>query len=359
MNRFSAATVSMIFAVTTICGCGNQSGVHPDEATAGAPAAQANTEKANTKGPVKLLNVSYDPTRELWKNLNQVFIPIYEKETGQTLTIEQSHGGSGSQSRAIIDGMKADVATLSIWTDTDALRKNGLLKENWENAFPNRSLPYTSTVVFVVRKGNPKGIKDWSDIIQDGVSIITPNPQTSGNGRLSFLAAWGSVVLNGGTEEQAIEFLTKLYRNTPNLDTGARGATMTFAQKGIGDVHLGMESEAYLEVAESKGKLEIIYPSLSILHEPHIAVVDAVVDQNGTRAAAEAYLKFLYTPEGQEIIAKHFYRPTDPVIAAKNAGKFPEIRRFPITEIVANWDEAQSKFFASGAIFERIYSKKE
>jgi sulfate transport system substrate-binding protein len=306
-----------------------------------------------------LLNVSYDPTRELWKELNQAFIPIYEKDSGRSLTIDQSHGGSASQSRAIIDGMKADVATLSIWTDTDALRKNGLLKDGWEDAFPNRSLPYTSTVVFVVRKGNPKGIKDWSDLAKSGISIITPNPQTSGNGRLSFLAAWGSVVLNGGNEDQAVEFLTKLYRNTPNLDTGARGATMTFAQKGIGDVHLAMESEAYLEVAESKGNLEIVNPSLSILHEPHIAVVDSVVDQNGTRAAAEAYLKFLYTPEGQEIIAKHYYRPTDPTVAAKVASKFPEIKLFKISEIVANWDEAQSRFFASGAIFERIYSKKE
>ena len=312
----------------------------------------------NSNGPITLLNVSYDPTRELWKDLNQAFIPRYETESGRKLTIDQSHGGSASQSRAIIDGMKADVATLSIWTDTDALRKNGLLKEQWEDALPNRSLPYTSTVVFVVRKGNPKGIKDWSDLAKNSVSIITPNPQTSGNGRLSLLAAWGSVVLNNGTEEQAVDFLTKLYRNTPNLDTGARGATMTFAQKGIGDVHLAMESEAYLEVAQSAGKLQIVYPSLSILHEPHIAIVDTVVDQNGTRAAAESYLKFLYTPEGQKIIAKHYYRPTDPIVAAKVADQFPQIKLFPITDIVASWDAAQNKFFASGAIFERIYSAR-
>lgn len=306
---------------------------------------------------IKLLNVSYDPTRELWKDLNQAFIPKFEKETGQSITIDQSHGGSGSQARSIIDGLEADVATLSIWTDTDALRKNGLLKEKWEETFENRSLPYTSTVVFVVRKGNPKGIKDWKDLVQPGVAVITPNPKTSGNGRLSLLGAWGSVVLNGGTEDEATEFLKKLYLNAPNLDTGARGATMTFAQKGIGDVHITMESEAYLEVKESKGELELVYPSVSILHEPHIAIVDKNVDRKGTRAAAEAYLKFLYTKEGQEIIAKHYYRPSDPEIAQKTADQFQPVKLFLITDLVPNWDEAQAKFFADGAIFDKIYSK--
>lgn len=313
---------------------------------------------SNGKPEIKLLNVSYDPTRELWKELNDAFAHKYEKESGQKIEIDQSHGGSASQARAIIDGMKADVATLSIWTDTDALRKQGLLKANWEEALPNKSLPYTSTVVFVVRKGNPKGIADWPDLSKEGVSIITPNPKTSGNGRLSLLAAWGSVTLNGGGEDKAIEFLTKLYRNVPNLDTGARGATMTFAKKGIGDVHLAMESEAYMEVAEAKGALELVYPSISILHEPQVAVVDAVVDEKGTRAAAEAYLKFLYTTQGQEIIAKHYYRPTDAAVIAKVAGQFPELKRFPVTDIVANWEEAQSKFFADGGVFDSIYSKK-
>ena len=310
----------------------------------------------STKGSLKLLNVSYDPTRELWKDLNRAFIPNYEKETGQSLTIDQSHGGSGSQARSIIDGLEADVATLSIWTDTDALRKNGLLKEKWEDTFENKSLPYTSTVVFVVRKGNPKEIKDWSDLVKPGVSVITPNPKTSGNGRLSLLGAWGSIVLNGGTEADATEFIKKLYKNAPNLDTGARGATMTFAQKGIGDVHITMESEAYLEVKESKGALELVYPSASILHEPHVAVVDKNVDRKGTRAAAEAYLKFLYTKEGQEIIAKHYFRPSDPEIAEKTAGQFQPIKMFLITDLVPNWDEAQAKFFADGAIFDKIYS---
>lgn len=355
--RVSRVRYGFLVCVTlsaALIGCGTGAQTATESANADSSTA---APSQGPKEPVKLLNVSYDPTRELWKDLNQAFIPVYERESGRKLTIEQSHGGSASQSRDIIDGKKADVATLSIWTDTDALRKNGLLKEKWEDALPNRSLPYTSTVVFVVRKGNPKEIKDWNDLAKPGVAIVTPNPQTSGNGRLSLLAAWGSIVLSGGTEEQAIDFITKLYRNAPNLDTGARGATMTFAQKGIGDVHLAMESEAYLEVAESNGNLQIVYPSLSILHEPHVAVVDSVVDQNGTRAAAEAYLKFLYTPEGQEIIAKHFYRPTDPSIAAKVADKFPAIKLFLITEIVKNWDEAQEKFFASGAIFERIYSK--
>ena len=308
--------------------------------------------------PMTLLNVSYDPTRELWKDLNNAFIPQFEKETGQKLMIDQSHGGSSSQARVIIDGLEADVATLSIWTDTDALRKQGLLKEKWEETFENRSLPYTSTVVFVVRKGNPKGIKDWSDVVKSGVSVITPNPKTSGNGRLSFLGAWGNVVLNGGSEADAVGFIKKLYGNAPNLDAGARGATMTFAQKGIGDVHLTMESEAYLEVKEAKGELEIVYPKLSILHEPHVAVVDKNVDKRGTRAAAEAYLKFLYTKEGQEIIAKHHFRPTNAEVAEKVAGQFQPIKLFLITEIVPSWDEAQAKFFADGGVFDQVYDTK-
>lgn len=344
------ATIAVLLGL--IAGCApatktTPTGNQPDGATSAKPGE-----------PIKLLNVSYDPTRELWKDLNQAFLAEYQKSSSQTVTIDQSHGGSASQARAINDGMQADVATLSIWTDTDSLRKNGLLKEHWEDALPNRSLPYTSTVVFVVRKGNPKGIKDWNDLDNPGISIITPNPKTSGNGRLSLLAAWGSVVLKGGTEEQAVEFITKLYKNTPNLDTGARGATMTFAQKGIGDVHLTMESEAYLEVAESKGNLEIVYPSQSIVHEPHVAIVDKVVDEKGTRAVAEAYLKFLYTPAGQEIIAKHYYRPIDPEVFAKVKDKFSEIKLFPITDIVPNWDEAQAKFFADGGVFDRIYSTK-
>ena len=336
MNRVFSISVLLLIALT---GAGCQSRTN-----------------ANQSGEAfELLNVSYDPTRELWKDLNRAFIPKYEQATGNTLTIKQSHGASGSQARSIVDGLEADVATLSIWSDTDALRKQGLLKDRWEEGLPNRSLPYTSTVVFVVRKGNPKGIKDWSDLSKLNVVVVTPNPKTSGNGKLSFLAAWGSVVLGGGTEEQAREFVTKLYRNVPVLDTGARGSTATFAMKGIGDVHLTMESEAYLEVQESKGELEVVYPPLSILHEPHIAIVDQVVDRKQTRQVAEAYLNFLYTPEGQEIIGKHYYRPTDEKVAAKYASQFQSIKLFPITDLVANWDEAQGKFFAEGSIFDGIY----
>ena len=304
---------------------------------------------------VELLNVSHDPTRELWKEINQAFIPVYKKETGRTLVIKQSHGASGSQARAVVEGLDADVATLSIWSDTDSLRKQGLLKEQWEEALPNRSLPYTSSVVFVVRKGNPKGIKDWPDLFKSNVVVVTPNPKTSGNGRLSFLAAWGSIVLSGGTEDDARKLVTKLYRNVPTLDTGARGSTATFAMKGIGDVHLTLENEAHLEIEESKGELELVYPPLSILHEPHVAVVDKVVDRRGTREVAEAYLKFLYTPEGQEIIAKNYFRPTNPEVLARHSGKFPTIKLFTITDIVSNWDEAQGKFFAEGSIFDGIY----
>ena len=340
--------LGLTLSLMTMIGCAPPpSSQKAETGTAAAPAGQ----------PVQLLNVSYDPTRELWKDLNKAFAAQYEKDTGKPVTIDQSHGGSASQARAIVDGMKADVATLSIWTDTDILRKSGLLKDGWESTFPNRSLPYTSTLVFVVRKGNPKGIKDWPDLVKDGVVIVTPNPKTSGNGRLSLLAAWGSISLGKDKEAEAKEFLTKLYKNVPNLDTGARGATMTFAQKGIGDVHLTMESEAYLEVAEAKGNWEIVYAAISIVHEREVDVVDKVVDEKGTREAAEAYLKFLYTPAGQEIIAKHYYRPTDPNVKAQISEQGQAMKLFLITDLVANWDEAQSKFFADGAIFDGIYAK--
>jgi sulfate transport system substrate-binding protein len=304
---------------------------------------------------IELLNVSNDPTRELWKDINQVFSARYQQEHGSKVTIKQSHGGSSSQARAVIDGLEADVVALGLWPDTDQLRKKGLIQDGWEDRLPNHSLPYTSTIVFVVRKGNPKKISDWSDLVKPGVEVITPNPKTSGNGRLSFLAAWGHVILNGGAEDKAREFVTKMYRNTPVLDTGARGSTITFAQKGIGDVHLTWENEARLEVEESKGELDVIFPPLSILADPPVAVVDANVDRKGTRAAAEAYLQFLYTAEGQAIFAKHYYRPVDEQVFAEHQDKFPEIKRFPITDIVRNWDEAQSKFFSEGGVFDAIY----
>jgi sulfate transport system substrate-binding protein len=304
---------------------------------------------------IELLNVSYDPTRELWKDLNELFIPSYENDNGVKLAINQSHGGSGTQARAVIDGLDADVVTLALWSDTDAIRKKGLIASGWEERLPNRSLPYYSTIVFVVRKGNPKAIRDWPDLIQQGVEIITPNPKTSGNGKLSFLAAWGSVIERGGSESEALDFVTNLYQHVPVLDSGARGATTTFAQKQIGDVHLTWENEAYLEVDESRGELEIVYPHASIRAEPYVAVVDANVDRKGTRSAAEAYLEFLYTPQAQETIARHHYRPFDPDVAKTYADRFPAIKLFPLTSFVRYGDEAQEKFFAAGGIFDGIY----
>jgi sulfate/thiosulfate transport system substrate-binding protein len=309
---------------------------------------------------LELLNVSYDPTRELWRDINRRFVPRYESETGTKLKIKQSHGGSATQARAVIDGLDADVVTLALYSDTDALRKRALIDGDWVNRFPEHSLPYFSTIVFVVRQGNPKGIKDWTDLVRPDISIITPNPKTSGNGKLSFLAAWGSVVRRGGSEKEAEEFVTKLYKQTPVLDSGARGSTTTFAQKKIGDVHLTWENEAHLEVQESKSELELVYPALSIRAEPHVAIVDANVRRKGTEAAAEAYLKFLYTDEAQEIIAKHYYRPTKPEVRKAHTAELPEIELFPITVVAHDWDDAQQKFFAEGAIFDRIYqSKKE
>jgi sulfate/thiosulfate transport system substrate-binding protein len=304
---------------------------------------------------VELLNVSYDPTRELWKDLNEAFVSEYEQQTGTKVSISQSHGGSASQARAIIDGLDADVATLALWSDTDAIRKKGLIAAGWEERLPNRSLPYFSTIVFVVRKGNPKDIHDWPDLIAGDVKIITPNPKTSGNGKLSFLAAWGTVIERGGTEADAKNFVTELYRRVPVLDSGARGSTTTFAQKHIGDVHLTWENEAYLEVKESGGELEVVYPRSSIRAEPHVTVVDANVDRKGTRAVAEAYLKFLYTEPAQEIIAQNYYRSIDPAVAKRFADRFPEIKLFPLTSFVRDGDEAQQKFFAEGGIFDAIY----
>src|SRR5437660_104177 len=290
--------------------------------------ATANTGR--NANEIELLNVSYDPTRELWRDLNAQFVPRYEQETGVHVTIKQSHGGSGSQARAVIDGLDADVVTLALFSDTDAIRKKGLIDEGWVERLPHRSLPYFSTIVFVVRKGNPKAIRDWPDLVRPGVSIITPNPKTSGNGKLSFLAAWGSVIDRGGSVVEARDYVTRLYRQVAVLDSGARGSTTTFAQKKIGDVHLTWENEARLEVQEARGELELVYPTASIRAEPHVAIVDGNVQRKGTQAAAEAYLKFLYTDEAQEIIAKHFYRPISDAVRQKHAADLPELKLFPI-----------------------------
>ncbi|HEV3078582.1 MAG TPA: sulfate ABC transporter substrate-binding protein [Gemmataceae bacterium] len=308
---------------------------------------------------LELLNVSYDPTRELWRDLNAAFIQSYEQERGARLTIKQSHGGSSTQARAVIDGLEADVVTLALWSDTDAIRQKGLIKADWESRLPHGSLPYFSTIVFVVRKGNPRAIMDWPDLVRPGVAVITPNPKTSGNGKLSFLAAWGSVLKRGGSETEARDYVTRLYQQVPVLDSGARGSTTTFAQKNIGDVHLTWENEGRLEVAESGGQLELIYPSVSIRAEPYVAVVDANVERKGTGAAAEAYLKFLYSDAGQEILARHYYRPINPDVLKNHTDTLPVLELFPVTTIVpGGWAEAQQKFFREDGVFDRIYQPK-
>jgi sulfate/thiosulfate-binding protein len=314
-----------------------------------------NAQGPGTRGSIELLNVSYDPTRELWRDLNSAFIPRYEKDAQTKLTINQSHGGSSTQARAVSDGLEADVVTLAMWSDTDAIRQKGLIAEDWSTRFPHNSLPYLSTIVFVVRKGNPKGIKDWPDLVKPDVAIVTPNPKTSGNGQLSLYTAWGSVILRGGTRDQAVEFVTKLYKQVPVLDSGARGATTTFVQRQIGDVHLAWENEAHLEVKEAKGALELIYPPISIRAEPHVAIVDKNVDRHGTRAASEAYLKFLYTDEAQEIIAKHFYRPFNANVLKKYADTFPDMQLFRITDIGTDWADVHKQLVADGGVFDRIY----
>jgi len=280
-----------------------------------------------------LLNASYDPTRELWKAVNATFIPLWKAQSGDTIEVKQSHGGSGSQARAVVDGLEADVVTLAMWPDTDNIRKVGVISDGWEQRFPNNSTPYLSTIVFLVRKGNPKGITDWQDIVKPGVEIVTPNPKTSGNGKLSFLAAWGAVLANGGSDADAKAFVSTLYKQAPVLDAAARGATITFAQKGIGDVQLTWENAAHLQLKETPGEFEIVYPSVSFLAEPPVAVVDVNAARKGTTAAATAYLNYLYTPEGQEIIAQNYYRPIDPAVAAKHKATFPDIKFFKVDAV--------------------------
>jgi sulfate transport system substrate-binding protein len=336
-----------------LAGCGKSNAAPSPGASAVAAATPATPEN------VELLNVSYDPTRELWRELNEKFVPVYEKESKAKLTIKQSHGGSSTQARAVIDGLEADVVTLASFLDTEAISKKGLIKPDWSERLPNRALPYTSTIVFVVRKGNPKGVKDWKDLTKPGIEVITPNPKTSGNGYLSFFSAWGSVVLRGGSRDDAVKFVTELYKHVPVLDSGARGATTTFVQKKIGDVHLAWENEAHLEVREAKGDLDLVYPPISIRAEPHVAVVDANVDRKKTRKAAEAYLNFVYSDEGQEIVAKHFYRPSNPAILAKHAASFPELKLFPITDIAKDFPDAHKQFIAEGGVFDSIYKPKK
>jgi sulfate/thiosulfate transport system substrate-binding protein len=313
------------------------------------------TSDSNTD---ELLNVSYDPTRELYREINERFAEAYEKESGRKIVVKQSHGGSAKQAGSVILGsIEPDVVTLALPSDTDELRKKGLLAENWEGRLKNESLPYTSTIVFVVRKGNPKGIKDWSDLVREGVQVITPNPKTSGNGKLSFLAAWGSQIAAGESDKRAREYVTELYRNVPVLDSGAREATTTFAQNKTGDVHLTWENEAHFEIREFSD-LEIVYPPRSIRAEPKVAVVDKIVDRKGTRAAAEKYLQFLYTDEAQEIIAKHYYRPINPAILEKYGTDLRPIELFTITSFTKGWEDAQNRFFAKNGVFDKIQNNK-
>lgn len=307
------------------------------------------------EGGVELLNVACDPTRELWADLNATFVPKYQEATGRPLAIKMSHGGSGTQAGLVINGLKADVVTLALWSDTDQVRKAGLIDAGWEKKLPNRSLPFVSTIVFVVRKGNPKGVRDWSDLARDGVEVVTPNPKTSGNGKWSFLAMWGSAAKSGMTEDQVRAYLASVFRRVEKLDNSARAATMTF-QKGIGDVHLTWENEAHLEVQESNGGLEIVYPQRSVLAEPHVAIVTANVRERGTAEAAEAYMQFLYTVPAQEIIARHHYRPTNEVVKRQTADGFGTIDLFPVTDLAPDWETIHQRFFADGGEFERAMS---
>jgi sulfate transport system substrate-binding protein len=314
---------------------------------------QAGSAMAETK----LLNVSYDPTRELYAAYNEAFVKHWKETTGEDISVEASHGGSGKQARSVIDGLEADVVTLALAYDIDAIaEKGGLIDPNWQAKLPHNSTPYTSTIVFLVRKGNPKGIKDWGDLVKEGVQVITPNPKTSGGARWNYLAAWDWALKQpGGNEEKAKAFVADLYKHVPVLDTGARGSTTTFAQRGIGDVLLAWENEAFLAVKElGPDQFEIVVPSTSILAEPPVAVVDKVVDAHGTRKQAEEYLKYLYSPEGQEIAAQNFYRPTDPAVAEKYKSQFPALKLSTIADF-GGWKKAQADHFADGGIFDQIY----
>ena len=306
-----------------------------------------------------MLNVSYDPTRELYVEFNQAFAKTWKAETGRSVTIKQSHGGSGKQARSVIDGLDADVVTLALAYDIDAIADSGALAKNWQSRLPNNSSPYTSTIVFLVRKGNPKQIKDWNDLAKPGVQVITPNPKTSGGARWNYLAAWAyALEKNGNDEAKAKQFVADVFKNVPVLDSGARGSTVTFTQREIGDVLLAWENEAFLSLQEfGADKLEIVVPSLSILAEPPVTVVDSVVDRKGTRKIAEAYLQFLYTREGQEIAAKNFYRPRQPELATQYAGRFADVKLVTIDQSFGGWRAAQEKHFADGGVFDQIYQK--
>ncbi|HXH44606.1 MAG TPA: sulfate ABC transporter substrate-binding protein [Bradyrhizobium sp.] len=305
---------------------------------------------------ITLLNVSYDPTRELYAEFNKAFATAYQKETGKSVEIKQSHGGSGSQARAVIDGLQADVVTLALAYDIDAIANKGLTATDWQKRLPQNSAPYTSTIVFLVRKGNPKGIKDWDDLIKPGVAIITPNPKTSGGARWNYLAAWGFAQKKYGSADKAKEFVGKLFQQVPVLDTGARGATVTFVERGVGDVLLAWENEAFLALKEfGANKFEIVAPPQSILAEPPVTIIDKVADKKGTRNAADAYLQFWYTKDAQEIAARNFYRPRNAEIAKKYENAFAKVELFTIDDVFGGWTKAQKEHFSDGGVFDQIY----
>ena len=305
---------------------------------------------------ITLLNASYDPTRELYADFNKAFAAAYSKQTGKSVEIKQSHGGSGSQARAVIDGLQADVVTLALAYDIDAIAGKGLIAQDWQTRLPLNASPYTSTIVFLVRKGNPKGIKDWDDLIKSGISVITPNPKTSGGARWNYLAAWGYAQKKFGSPDRARQFVGDLYKNVPVLDTGARGSTVTFVERGVGDVLLAWENEAFLAQREfGKDKFEIVSPPLSILAEPPVAVVDKVADKKGNAAVAEAYVKYWYTREGQEIAARNSYRPRDGEIAKEYEKSFAKLELFTIDDVFGGWTKAQKDHFSEGGIFDQIY----
>lgn len=351
-KKWKLLMITMVMMVV-LAACGSNT-----TETKSSEAAGSDTKQASPKS-VELLNVSYDPTRELYDAYNKAFSKYWLEKTGQTVTIKQSHGGSGKQGRSVIDGLKADVVTLALAYDIDAIQNAKLINEGWQQRLENNSSPYTSTIVFLVRKGNPKAIKDWSDLIKDDVQVITPNPKTSGGARWNYLAAWGyALKQNNNDEEKAKQYIKELLKHVPVLDSGARGSTTTFVERGIGDVLLAWENEAILSVEQlGKGEFEIVYPSLSILAEPPISLVDKVVDDHGTREIAEEYLKYLYSKDAQEIIAKNYYRPLLKEVADQYTTQFPAIPLLTIDKDFGGWKAAQDKHFSDGGIFDQIYAE--
>ena len=349
VRAIAVPAAALLLSTAISCGKSPQSGSQEGGTPTG----------ASGKAAATLLNVSYDPTRELYADFNPAFAKYWKSKTGQDVTIKQSHGGSGKQARSVIDGLEADVVTLGIASDVTAIQKAGLIDTGWEGKQANNGTPYTSTVVFLVRKGNPKGIKDWPDLVKPGVSVITPNPKTSSGGRWNYLAAWGyALQKNANDQGKARDFVAGLYKNVPVLDSGARGSTTTFSQRGIGDVLLAWENEADLVVNGKGGdQYQIVDPSVSVLAEPPVAVVDKVVDKHGTRDVATAYLQYLYTEEGQTIAAKHYYRPTLASVVKQYAKQFPQIPLFTVEKVFGPWDQIQKTHFADGGTFDQIYRR--